>query len=151
MYGLRLHSQPVSGQSAAFVQTREQKPRSCPLLSVKRTHLFSLHSELSVQSSPSAFVPVPPELLVLLLVLDVELVELVELVDPLEEDPPEEDPPEEEPPLLELVDPPLSSDPHAAVSERRPSPTAKTDAVSARRCMTGKSPLRRLRDRGALL
>lgn len=51
----------------AFVQTREQKPRSFPSLSVNRTHLPSTHSGLEVQSAPNAFVPVPP------LELDVEL------------------------------------------------------------------------------
>jgi len=70
---------------------REQKPRCMPLLSVKRTHLSSLHSELFVQSSPSAFVPdaLPEE-------DDELLVELVELDDV---DPPELDPPDEDEPL----------------------------------------------------
>ena len=83
-----MHSQPLSGQSAAFVQTREQKPRSVPELSVNLTHLPSLHSLLSAQSSPSAFVPPPPELDELLEELEeLLLVELVPL-DPLDPPPP---------------------------------------------------------------
>ena len=117
-----MHSQPCSGQSAAFVQIREQKPRSIPLLSVNRTHLSSLHSELFVQSSPSDLVPeLPPE---------EEVEELDELDEVEEVDPPELDPPELEPPDDDEPEPlPPSSELQATVVIEMAKKTAKASFV----------------------
>ena len=57
-----MHSQPLSGQSAAFVHCLVQKPRTTPSLPLKRRHLPSAHSSALVQSSPSFLLPPPPEL-----------------------------------------------------------------------------------------
>ena len=110
-----MHSHPSSGQSSAFVQTREQKPRGLPSLSSKRTHLPSAHSLLSVQSLPIALVPPPPELLLLVdeLLDDSELsVESVLSVAPELPELPE---------LVEAVEGPRSSLllPHALRTTRR--------------------------------
>jgi len=135
-----LHSQPLSGQSAAFVHCLVQKPRSTPSLPLKRRHLPSAHSSALVQSSPSFLLPPPPELPELPELEeeeeedddDDELVLLQssarsprlwnsgspdELDAPLEE-PPLEEPPLEEPPLEEppLEEPPLE-EPDAPLEE----------------------------------
>ena len=57
-----MHSQPLSGQSAALVHWRVQKPCSLPSLPVNLRHLPSTHSSPLVQSSPSFLLPDVPEL-----------------------------------------------------------------------------------------
>jgi hypothetical protein len=59
VYGERLHTQPLSGQSEDLVHVREQKPLVCPALSLNVTHLSVLQSDFWAQSSPNAFVPPP--------------------------------------------------------------------------------------------